>query len=351
MKASKRVLIWIIISLFLQSSLYLFLDKIYFAEQHNIKITNIANFFNKTTIKPNVNFPDGATDIMLSYDGTYTTYFDVNGILKVLDTNTGKFLNIKFSSGAKCIAYKWLPETNMLMLAEKLTIDGQRYIKFYSYDPDKETKLEIRDYGTNQADYVSLNDENTKADIVVSPLTGLMYIKIYSNNITSAIYRIDRNEEMTQVPTNGREIGNIAVASSDDHLAYEDESNNTIKTNTGQGSVQISDAPNLRLLGVDASDNIYFGESENGEISTIYYGVLSTNTSSWKKITLKQVASPNNILILQSGDIYISNGSSIIRTKDGKTINYKGTLIGIFNNYVASIVNKKLVLKTIGSSS
>jgi len=131
----------------LQSSLYLFLDKIYFAEQHNIKITNIANFFNKTTIKPNVNFPDGATDIMLSYDGTYTTYFNVNGILKVLDTNTRKFL------------------------------------------------------------------------------------------------------------------------------------------------------------------------------------------------------------ILQSGDIYISNGSSVIRTKDGKTINYKGTLIGIFNNYVASIVNKKLVLKTIGSSS
>ena len=48
MKASKRILIWIIISLFLQSSLYLFLDKVYFAEQHNIKITNIANFLNKT---------------------------------------------------------------------------------------------------------------------------------------------------------------------------------------------------------------------------------------------------------------------------------------------------------------
>ena len=345
MKASKRILIWIIISLFLQSSLYLFLDKVYFAEQHNIKITNIANFLNKTTIKPNVTFPDGATDIMLSYDGTYTTYFDMNGNLKVLNTATGKFLNIKFSGDAKCIAYKWLPATNMLMLAEKLTIGGERYIKFYSYDPDKETKLEIRDYGTNQADYVKLYDENTKADIVVSTLTGLMYIKIYSNNITSSIYRIDRNEEMTQVPTNGRNIGNIAVASNDDHLAYEDHSNNTIKTNTKIGSVQISNAPNLVLLGVDASDNIYFGESENGEVSSIYYGILSDSTSSWKKINLNQATTPENIFILQSGDIYISTGSSVIRIKDGKTTNYEGTLIGIYNNYVASIVNNKLVLK------
>jgi hypothetical protein len=349
MKASKRFLIWIIISLFLQCSLYIFLDKIYFSEQHNIIITKIDNIIKKKTIKPNVTFPDGATDIMLSYDGAYTSYFDVDGNLKVSDTTTGKFKDISFSGDAKCISYKWLPDTDKIMLVEKLTVSGGRYIKFYSYDPNKETKLEIRDYGTNQANYVNLYDEKTKADIEVSTLTGLMYIKIYSSKITSSIYRIDRNEQMTKVSTYGRRIGNIAVASHDDHLAYEDLTNNKIRTNTKEGVVKISSAAKLFLLGADASDNIYVGKNENGKVSSIFFGKLSDIQSSWEQINIEQAATTDKIFILQSGDVYIAANSSLKRTKDGKTIKYKGTLIGIFNNYLASIVNSKLSLQDIGS--
>ena len=349
MKASKRFLIWIIISLFLQSSIYVFLDKIYFSEQKSVKITKIENIIKKIAIKPNVNFPDGATDIMLSYDGAYTSYFDVNGNLKVLDTSTGNFKSIKFSSDAKCISYKWLPDTNKIMLVEKLTINGGRYIKFFSYDPDKENSLEIRDYGTNQANYVKLQDEKTKANVEVSTLTGLMYVKIYSSRITSSIYRIDRNEQMTKVATNSRKIGNIAVASHDDHLAYDDLTNNRVRTNTKEGMVKISGALKISLLGADASDNIYVGKNENGKVSSLFFGKLSDNQSSWKQINIEQPTSIDKILVLQSGDVYIATNGSVKRTKDNKTINYQGELLGIFNNYLASIVNNKLSLKSIGS--
>ena len=344
MKASKRVLIWIMISFLVQSSLYIFLDKIYFSEKHNVKITNIDNFQKKKTIKPNVTFPDGATNIMLSYEGAYTSYFDVDGELKVLDTTTGEFKNINFSGDTKCISYKWLPDTDKIMLVEKLTIRGGRYIKFFSYDPDKQIKLEIRDYGTNQANYVKLQDEKTKADIEVSTLTGLMYIKIYSSKITSSIYRIDRNEQMTKVATNGRKIGNMAVASHDDHLAYEDLTNNKVRTNTKEGTVKIDNVSELSLLGADANDNIYVGKNENGKVSSLFFGKLSESKSDWKKINIDQATTTDKIFIMQNSDVYITTSSSLKRTKDGKIIDYKGTLIGIFNTYAASIVNNKLVL-------
>ena len=347
MKASKRFLIWIIISLFLQSSIYLFLDKIYFSEKKNVKITNIDNFFKKKTIKPNVTFPDGATNIMISYDGAYTSYFDATGNFKVLDTTTGKSKNINFSGDAKCISYKWLPDTDKIMLVEKLTINGGRYIKFFSYDPVKESKLEIRDYGITQANYVKLQDEKTKADIKVSTLTGLMYIKIYSGEITSSIYRIDRNEQMTKVTTHGRKIGTIAVASHDDHLAYEDITNNKIRTNAKEGIVKITNTTNLFLLGADASDNIYVGKNENGKVSSLYFGKLSDSPSSWKQINIEQSVTKSKIFIMQSGDVYIATNNSIKRRSDNKTINYNGTLIGVFDTYLASIVNNKLVLQGI----
>ncbi|MBW9157260.1 hypothetical protein [Clostridium tagluense] len=349
MKASKVFIRWIVISLILQCSLYLFLDKIYFSDEHNIKITKIQDIIKKKTLKPNVTFPQGYSDVSLSYDGSYTTYFDNSGDLKVLDTGTGNFKSIKFR-GAKCISYKWLPDANKIMLAEKLTVGNSRYIKFFTYDAGKETKEEIRDYSLDIANAIKLVDEKTKVDIQVSTLTGLMYLKTYSNKITSSVYRIDINEEMTKIQTHGRSISRMAVASHDDHLAYEDLTNNFIRTNTKEGIIKINGSTNLLLLGADGKDNIYVGKNENGNVSNLHYGKLSDNKSSWKQLNLKENVSPNKLIILKSGDVYTISDNSIIRVSDNKKIDFKGEFIGIYTNYLASISNGKLVFVEIKPS-
>ena len=351
MKASKRFISWIVISLILQCSLYTFLDKVYFSAEHNVKITKIQDIIKKKSVKPNVTFPQGYSDVSLSYDGSYTTYFDNSGDLKILDTGTGNLKNIKFRGGAKCVSYKWLPDANKIMLAEKLTLGKSRYIKFFSYDAEKETKEEIRDYTLNIANSIKLVDEKTKVDIQVSTLTGLMYLKTYSSKIRSSIYRIDRNEQMTKTQTHYRKIGRVAVASHDDHLAYEDLTNNLIRTNTKEKTIKINGSNNLLLLGADGKDNIYVGKNENGKVSSLYYGKLSDNKSSWKVLNLKEKVSPNKLKIIQSGEIYTISYNSISRASDGKKIDFKGKFIGIYTNYLASILNGKLVFVEIKPST
>ena len=347
MKASKRLIIWIIISIVLQCSLYLFMDKVYFSEERNIKVTNIQDIIKKKSVKPNVSFAEGYSDVSLSYDGSFTTYFDKDGNLKVLDTSTGKFKNIKFSGDAKCISYRWLPDANKILLAEKLTVNSSRYIKFFSYDAEKETKEEIRDYTLNKANEIKLTDEKTKVDMEFSTLTGLMYLKVYSSKITSSIYRIDRNELMTKIQTSNRKIGSLTVASHDDHLAYEDLTNNFVRTNTKEGKISIDGSNNLLLLGADGSDNIYVGKNENGKVGSLHYGKLSDSQSSWKEIKLKEKVLPSKVTILQNGDIYIISENSITRVSDDKKINFKGKLIGIYKPYIASILDGELVFSEI----
>ncbi|WP_242834281.1 hypothetical protein [Clostridium pasteurianum] len=117
MKASKRIFTWIIISLVLQCSVYLYLNNFYFSPEGNIKVTKMDSVSKKNEIKPNVSFTDTDKDISLSDDFTYTAYMS-NGLVKVVDTTTGKELQINFTKGIQCLAYKWVPGTNRMIIVK-----------------------------------------------------------------------------------------------------------------------------------------------------------------------------------------------------------------------------------------
>lgn len=338
MKTSKRILIWTIISLILQFSLYLFLDKCYYTEEENIKIKDITMAEEKKGITPNVVFNTNDQNISLSNDLSYTAYLR-NGLVNVVDTNTGKIReNLKYSSGIKCLSYIWIPNTNVIIIAEKL--NGNQ-IRFYSYDAENQIKTEITEDGK-----INSVPAGKTVEMKISDLTGLLYIKVGYSETRYNIYRIDRNETLNKV-IDVKNIGTIALASNDDQLAYEDLISDRIRTNySPKPTITISGVYRPSIIGTDKNNNFYIGNGRE-KSNKIYYGNLTENTSNWKSISLESAINNDNIVVNQKGNVYIvdKQNSRVTDVKRNKVYSYEGYFSEINNDYIVYKSGSRLMIK------
>jgi hypothetical protein len=344
LKVFKRVIAWVLISLLLQATFYLYLDKYYFSDEKNVKITQVNTTVEKKNLKAAVTFPEGVSEIDLSFDGTYTSYFDADKNFDVIKTSSGEAIDIPFSTSAKCIAYKWLPDTNIVLLAEELSTKRGHVVRFYSYDIEKGSKKDIGDPNDKESS-IPIYNKNTKIEIEVSTLTGVMYMKFSDDNL-SKIYRIDRNETLTRLSTRSDKISTIKVASHDDLLAYEDQETHQIRTTLKKKILKIEESSDLLLLAADGNDNIYIGNDIDGLVNKIFYGELSDEIDSWNSLSLDNAADTKNIYVSYDGGIYLDfENGSLKDLKNSSEITYEGNLIGIYSGIIASDNNGKLTLK------
>lgn len=349
MKASTKIITWIAVSLILQCSVYLYLDKWYFAPESNIKFTQMSTEDKSKVIKPNVTLSGYAKDISVSYDCSYTAYILDNKVT-IVNTSTGKQRKIDYSDDVKCLSYKWLPDSNIMMIAERLNYNGRKVIRFYSYDAEKQEKKDTDNYegGRHKVNYMLSNSANDTVDFQISSLTGVLYGKISYNKTNARIYRIDRNEELTRVDTYATHIGNTAVASDDDQLAYEDLASGRIRTNYKGKTISINGISNMALLGTDSDDNFYVGNARS-RVSRIYYGKLSEKTSSWKELNLSTEADSNDIFITENGGMFLLKKSenAVVNIKKNTNYKFNGKFIQVNDNSIVYEENNKLKLKSI----
>ncbi len=333
---------WLIISLVLQCSVYLFLDKIYYAEEGTIKKgKEITIEDEQKKITPNVVFNNNDKNISLSDDLSYTAYLN-NGHVTVVDTNSGKITgNLKYSNGIQCLAYKWVPSTDVVMIAEKL--NGAHQIRVYSYDAEKQVKSEVYDSEHNKVDSVPAG---VSVNMQISDLTGLLYIKVGYSETSDNIYRIDRNEDLTRV-LKAINIGAIALASDDDQLAYEDLASGGIKTNySPKPRISIPGVLRASIVGTDGNDNFYIGNGRE-QSNEIHYGKLTENTSSWNVLPLGKMVDNRSIVVKQNGTVYIvdTQNSSVTNVKNNKSYGYQGNFCEINNDYIIYTNGSKLMIK------
>lgn len=345
MKASKIFIKWIILSLVLQLSLYFYMDRFYFSNGDNVKVTQDRTIYKKKEIKPNVTIPEEAKDASLSDDCTYTAYFH-NGIVKVLDTSTGKSKKLEFGEGVQCLAYKWVPDSDRMIIAEKIKSGNGRVIKFYSYDAENQLKQEVKEYNTQKTDSIPASVSKNEVSMVMSTLTNVMYAKISYISGASSIYRIDANETMTKVSTAVSKIGKIGVASRDDQLVYEDLINSRVRTNTSSRFISINGNVHFALLGTDDDNNIYVVNKAE-KINKIYYGKIAESQNSWKAINLNSTYEVENLKVMSDGKIYFidKQNCKIKNVKNENSFAYQGDFIGIYDGKVASVSNSRLLLK------
>lgn len=120
-------------------------------------------------------------------------------------------------------------------------------------------------------------------NLTTSVLTGVYYIQLNKNETKSEIYRIDRNDDLSEVDINAKLINNMKVIPHEDRLLYEDKINNKIFVTSPNKQLKFDFNNELEFLDIDKNDVIYLGEIKENNILSILYGTVNEDISTWKK--------------------------------------------------------------------
>jgi hypothetical protein len=335
MKNFKKIAVWILISLILQSSVLFYLDKYYFVTETNFQAKKVDTPKKHEITNVQIKVPDTATQISVSFDGKYLAYYEAN-TLSVVDTLTGEKKDVGFDKDIKLSYYKWQSDVDNLLIAEKKTTTKGDSIKLSRYEPQKDKKFDVN----NDNKGITLPDKKSEVqDLEFSALTNMIYAKIGHSGSRNSIYAIDVMAHMNKLKINSYFTGNIVTFRTDSRMVYEDLTYHKIYVTGLAGSINIKGVTSPALLATDEDDNLYIGQRDGDKITKIFYGQVKDSTSNWKSIDIKNPEKSKDIYISASGKVYVNDNLKgvIFNVTDNKEINYKGQFLQIYNSGVYSI--------------
>lgn len=350
MKHIKKISIWILISLFVQSSVLYYLDRFYFV--------NEKTFGDKVVTKPQptdkkieIKIPDDAKDTIFSYEGKYMSYFQGTNI-KVVNTTTGEIKDVTAQENSKISFYKWLPDRNLIIMAEKHSSKQGDAFSLYTYDVTKDAKKLIRDEQNNRETEIPATDKESEVeDIELSTMTNLIYVKVSLKGNRNTIYSMDVMAAMEKVKTsNSYFIGKLLITRLDDKLIYEDLNSPKapkIYVKGNQNPITIKNVNMPCIIGADKSDNLYIGQVEGDKVKKIYYGGIKDSTDKWKSVELKTPVDKKNIFISTDGNIYVNDNlkGEVTEILSDKSVSYEGEFLSLYDKGITS-KNDGILVKT-----
>lgn len=337
MKVLKRIIVWALIPIIIELAGLFFIDKFYLGDEmsFNIKKVDISSTKSHTKIK--VKVPADASNIKVSHNGNYVSYYE-NGSIYVINTDTNDKKEVDVENGAKMSYYRWDLDSDVILAAEKFSRAGSSYLKFLAYDAKRDS-AEERKNDQNQVLEILLPDSNYEVkNITFSGASNVTYVTSGAEGETSRIYRIDRMTEMNLVKFGGIQLGNIAAINNEDgdQIVYEDRSTNRIRVGRGQQVIATGENAMHYLLGTDNNEQVYIGNGENDKINKIF--VADSNRMIKKTYQLPGYVNKGDIYILRDGRIYINNSDNhtVTEVASKKSIQYDGDLVGVYNYGVVS---------------
>jgi hypothetical protein len=346
MKMFKKIIAWAILSIILQVILLYVLDNFVFKHSSDFKSQKIE--INKDKTKDiNAVIPTGADNINISYDGKYLTY-NQNDNLYILDTKTSISNVIKTQDDGEILYHKWLADRDRLVIAKKVKKDGAYKIQLVTYNPKDSSETTA-----SKEDICTYQDGMEVKKVTESTITGVYYVDIYKGGLKNTVYRIDINEDLTKISLQTNVLGNMQVIPHEDRLIYEDKINGKFFVTSPNKQLTFNSNKKLTLLGIDRKDVIYMGELNGDKISSIIYGKINEDTSTWKKVSLDSVVNSDDIYFSNNSEILVNDNlkGSVKNLSTGKEIEYEGKLIQIKEDFIATEdTNGKLVYKNLNSN-
>lgn len=343
MKLYKKIIAWAILSIILQIGGLFVLDNFVFKHSSKFK-SNKIDIEKQNTKDINVIIPNGAENVNISYNGKYLTYYE-NDTLYIEESKTGTKTEVKTEDNGEILYYKWLSDRDRLIIAEKVVKDGETVIQLITYSP-KDSSVS---YVTNICDY---EDDMKVMKITESTFTSVYYVDIYRGGLKSMVYRIDINNDKSKVSLQASVLGNMQVIPHVDRLVYEDEINNKFYVTSPNKQLTFNSNKNLTLLGIDRNDVIYIGELNGEKISSIIYGKVDEDTSSWKTVNLEAVVNRKDIYFNNESEILINDNlkGAVKNLTTGLEVEYEGKLVQIKEDFIATTDSTgKLVYTTLKS--
>ncbi|MBE6052239.1 MAG: dipeptidyl-peptidase IV [Clostridium sp.] len=343
MKGFKKIILWAMLSIMMQVSGLLFLDKVFFKHSSEFEFTEVTE---KTTVKDvDIAIPSDAEEIKCSYDGKYVTYFR-NNKFYLIDTKDGTTEEIITNDNSVSVLYtEWLPDRNRITVAEKVLNDSNtNVIKVINYDAKSKSEVPLKE--------VCNFKEGMKVDsIATTTLSGVTYVAISNNGKNAAIYRIDINEKMTNIGVKVPRLGKLKIFPHKDVMLYEDKVNGRFYnySNDNINKINFSNIQNAELLAVDNNDIVYVGEVIDNKVTQIKYGTLDTAVTSWSSIPLEKSKSPKDIYVNDKGEILINDSleGKVKNLTTSKSVSYEGKFISVNDKVVCSSDNGKIYIKSL----
>ncbi|BBK77602.1 MULTISPECIES: hypothetical protein [Clostridium] len=343
MKLYKKIIAWAILSIILQIGGLFVLDNFVFKHSSKFK-SNKIDIEKQNTKDINVIIPNGAENVNISYNGKYLTYYEKD-TLYIEESKTGTKTEVKTEDNGEILYYKWLSDRDRLIIAEKVVKDGETVIQLITYSP-KDSSVS---YVTSICDY---EDDMKVMKITESTFTSVYYVDIYRGGLKSMVYRIDINNDKSRVSLQASVLGNMQVIPHVDRLVYEDEINNKFYVTSPNKQLTFNSNKNLTLLGIDRNDVIYIGELNGEKISSIIYGKVDEDTSSWKTVNLEAVVNRKDIYFNNESEILINDNlkGAVKNLTTGLEVEYEGKLVQIKEDFIATTDSTgKLVYTTLKS--
>lgn len=342
MKNLIRIIVWTLVALVIQQSIFLYVENIYLASDVKIEAEKVEE---KEVPKDNrqneINIKDGVNQVSVSSDGRFVAYLE-NGKLKVLDNSDSSEKEFQSEENGEVVFYKWLTNENNIIVIQKVEKKGSSYFEPVSFNAKKGETRELADFDLNELK-IDVKNQNDKVDnVVFSTATHSLYIKIDKTNGKSDLYYANVMNELEKVRSN-KEIGNIVVPTTSTNAVMEMGNGATILNSSG--NIEIPNVQVIKILGTDVNDNVYFGEEINGKIAKIYYAILTEGKIRWNMLTLSQPVDKEDIIVDYSGKVYINDKSAgnVLELMSKKIIKYEGELLQSYSKGIIAKNNNKLI--------
>lgn len=347
MKNAKRITSWILLSLVLQSAVLFYLDKYYFVTQTDFKTKKIETPTAKQQKEEIiVRVPENAQHISVSYDGKFLAYYD-NSILKVTNTATGTTNEVAFEKEEKVSFYKWLPDTDLMIIAQKKSNSKEEILTFSNYDAAKNKKKEISTDNHGKTISISLPDNKSEVeDIELSPLTNMIYVKIGHKGNRNSVYSMNVMAQIEKLKLNTFFTGDILTFSHEARMAYEDKTYNRIYVTGISKPISINGVAKPSLIATDEENRLYIGQLNGSDkVEKIYFGMVKDSVDKWKSIELKSPVDKRDLFVSADGSVYINNNLKGIVTNmlTGKETTYTGEFMKMYNDGIAAVSDGKLI--------
>lgn len=367
MKKVRNVIIWVIVSVIVQTGILYYFNNYYFGSTTKVVGKQIQN----TTKKINnisVSIPKDAAQIQISQSGKYAYYYSQNQyyVANMLD---GKINKIDLDVDSTNVGLCWLIDRDAIMILEK---DGSQF-QAYTYNPVTNSKELNRDANDEMQKY-NLGYNLKFIDIKQNNISTHTFIKVATSkeSLSRYIYRLDISNGLEKMDLPIHNIGDYYIFKPEDKLVYEDEIDKKVYVtykNQETQPIHIDGVDQCKLLGIDNTNGyVYIGKLENGSITTIYYASLKSEDTTdsissnnnikssnsirkkkttysndsfnptWSEFNLSETVTPDNIYVSPYGDIYtIDNLKGVIKNeKTNKKVTYDGKYFGMSDDDVIS---------------
>lgn len=341
MKRFKKIILWSLFAIILQSSVLLYLDQVMFKNSSNFSIKEDEGNAEITDYEAEI--PENAENIQSSYNGQYISYL-VDDKFYLLDSKSKKAAEIITDSEDRTILnVKWLPDRNRIVIVEKIKNSKNKdVVNLINYDAKTGTEKQIKEI-CNYQNGMKVDD------IATTTLAGVSYVGISNNNGNATIYRIDINEDMKKVSTNVTSVGGMEICPLKDNLIYEDNSKKKFYSysNSKIKKLNVDATKKYEILALDSNDKVYMGDITDDKVTKIIYGTLDTSISKWEVKKLDNPVEYTGIHVNGKNEVMVNNSEKkqVTNLTTGNSVSYTGTLVGITDGVICSKNGKKVYIK------